>query len=191
MNSIMFSLFQNSLIAMSCLLAVASANQFGYFQRPSQLYGAPSYNWNYNWMNKAPTAFAAPVAQYNAPTMPSDSKTLISAGVPRLMQAMAKLNELAPQLPTYLANMDPQTKSDIAKVNGIVNDLCARAIDEVNPTAYTSTTPEGLKEMCDYIVKIGNDIVEGLDNPAIFQKYTRQLNDAVTVLSSNAADLTL
>ena len=107
------------------------------------------------------------------------------------MQAMAKLNELAPQLPTYLANMDPQTKSDIAKVNGIVNGICARAIDEVNPTAYTSTTPEGLKEMCDYIAKVGNDIVEGLDNPAIFQKYTRQLNDAVTVLSSNAADLTL
>ena len=123
--------------------------------------------------------------------MASDSKTLISAGVPRLMQAMAKLNELAPQLPTYLANMDPQTKSDIAKVNGIVNGICARAIDEVNPTAYTSTTPEGLKEMCDYIAKVGNDIVEGLDNPAIFQKYTRQLNDAVTILSSNAADLTL
>ena len=52
-------------------------------------------------------------------------------------------------------------------------------------------TPSGLKEMCDYIEKVGNDIVAGLDNPAIFQKYTSDLQTAVTALNGNAADLVL
>ena len=155
--------------------AASSANLF-------QQYKFPNF--------KAQTSSNNPFS-YNKP-LASDSKDLISAGVPRLIQAMTKLNELSVQLPTYLANADPQTKSDIVKVNGIVNDICARATSEINPTAYSGRyTPEGLKEMCDYITKVGNDIVAGLDNPAIFQKYTSDLQGAVTALNSNAADLVL
>ena len=56
--------------------------------------------------------------------------------------------------------------------------------------SYTKNyTPEGLKEMCAYISKIGSDILGGLDNPAIFQQYTADLNKAITALSGKAADL--
>ena len=45
--------------------------------------------------------------------------------------------------------------------------------------------------MCDYIAKIGNDILSGLDNPAIFQKYTADLNKAIIALNGKAAEITL
>lgn len=197
----------NSFVAMTCLLAVATATPYGYYPG-GYTYGYPSavtYGSRSTYVQPAyfnyyqPTAFtgyATPVSSsnffsYNKP-LSSDGKDLIAAGVPRLGQAMAKLNELSAQLPTYLANVSPQTKSDIGKVNGIVNDLCAKAMSEINPTAYSNSyTPEGLKEMCNYIAKVGNDIVSGIDNPAIFQKYTSDLQSAVTALSDNAAELTL
>ena len=75
-----------------------------------------------------------------------DSVALIKAGVPRLAQAGAKLNELAKQLPETLANIDPNTAGDIAKVNGIVGDICDKAMAKIKPTAYTKNyTPQGLK----------------------------------------------
>ena len=191
-------------------MAVATASSSGYYSSPyyrgSYTYGGPAaYTYGYpstyqypspaayyGWMTRTPVApVAAPIVNtFNAP-LAEDSKALISAGVPRLTQAMAKLNELSEQLPVYLANIDPQTKTDIAKVNGIVNDICARAMDEIQPSAYKSYTPQGMKEMCDYIAKVGGDILAGLDNPAIFQKYTSQLQGAVTALNANAADLIL
>ena len=58
--------------------------------------------------------------------------------------------------------------------------------------AYSNSyTPQGLKKMCAFIAKVGTDIVSGLDNPSIFQKYTNDLQTAVTVLNGNAADLVL
>ena len=191
---------------MTCLLAVATASPNGYFGgyygRPSAYqYGSmyPGYNQQgykpFTAFRAAPTPAPASATMgglfsYNQP-LTDDAKQLISAGAPRLTQAMAKLNELAKELPTYLQNVSPQTKSDINKVNGIVNDICARAMTEINPSAYSMYTPSGLKEMCDYIEKVGNDIVAGLDNPAIFQKYTSDLQTAVTALNGNAADLVL
>ena len=46
-------------------------------------------------------------------------------------------------------------------------------------------------EMCNYIAKIGQDILGGLDNPAIFQQYTADLNKAILALNGKAAELTL
>ena len=200
---------QISFVAMTCLLAVATASPNGYYGRYNGgYYGKPSayqYGSMYSGYNgyKPFTAFrtapttAAPATSafadffgYNQP-LTDDAKQLISAGAPRLTQAMAKLNELSNQLPTYLQNVSPQTKADINKVNEIVNNVCARAMTEINPSAYSMYTPSGLKEMCDYIAKVGNDIVAGLDNPAIFQKYTSDLQTAVTALNGNAADLVL
>lgn len=187
-------------VALSCLLAVATATPYGYAR-----YASPYATYTYG----APVAYASPVS-YAAPVagtfpaatlsgltdltgpLPADSKALISAGVPRLAQAAAKLNDLSAQLPAVLANIDPATKGDIAKVNGIVNDICARAMAEIKPTAYTKNyTPQGLKEMCDYIGTIGGDILAGLDNPAIFQKYTADLQSAITALNGKAAEITL
>ena len=213
---------QKSFVALSFILAVATASPLNYYR-----YASPFYNVGYSVgapvsytspiAYAAPTAVAAPVVatpvNYAAPSEPAspsflqgfsgntdlsslgplseDSVALIKAGVPRLAQAGAKLNELAKQLPETLANIDPNTAGDIAKVNGIVNDICAKAMAEIKPTAYTKNyTPEGLKEMCAYISKIGGDILGGLDNPAIFQQYTADLNKAITALSGKAADLT-
>ena len=198
------SFTQKTFVALSCLLAVATASPYTYYASAS-----PYYRGGYTI--GAPVAYAAPLS-YAAPAeaaaanfaagfapgatltgpLSADSKALISAGAPRLAQAASKLNELAAQLPATLANIDPATKGDIAKVNGIVNDICARAMAEIKPTAYTKNyTPQGLKEMCDYIGKIGGDILAGLDNPAIFQKYTADLQSAITALNGKAAELTL
>ena len=208
-NWIHINFFQNAFVAMSCLLAVATATPHGYYQE-GQTYVFPAavtFGSGSTYVQPAYVTYGKPTAfsGYSAPTsssmnglfgydrpLSSDSKDLISAGMPRLTQAMAKLNELSTQLPTYLANVSPQTRSDIVKVNGIVNNVCARAMSEINPNAYSNIyTPQGLKEMCAYIAKVGSDIVAGLDNPSIFQKYTNDLQTAVTALNGNAADLVL
>ena len=195
-----FSIFilQNAFVAFSCLLATAVAVPNGYYR-----INTPYYTGSYTY--GLPSAVAqAPAAAYlsgfNGNTdlkallgpLSDDSATLIKAGAPRLSQAGAKLNELAEQLPETLANIDPATRGDIAKVNGIIADICSKAVLETKPTSYTkNATPEGISAMCDYIAKIGNDILSGLDNPAIFQKYTADLNKAIIALNGKAAEITL
>ena len=206
---------QKTFVALSCLLAVAVASPAGYYRYASPYYvGGYSYGAPVAYAAGTPVTYGAPqgYATYAAPAeaasnaflggftgqtditgpLSADSAALIKAGAPRLAQASAKLNELAKQLPATLANIDPNTKGDIAKVNGIVNDICAKAMAEIKPTEYTKNyTPQGLQEMCAYISKIGGDILGGLDNPAIFQKYTADLQGAIAALNGKAADLTL
>ena len=90
-----------------------------------------------------PVVSEAPVTSSNffsyGKPLESYGKDLIAPGAQRLIQAMAKLNELSTQLPTYLAIVSPQTKSGNDKINGIVNDLCARAMSEINPTVYSKS----------------------------------------------------
>ena len=177
-------------------MAVATATPFGYYNYASPYYSGTPLNYA---IPAAPVT--APVAVPTIPTaggfpaftgpVTGDSATLIKAGVRPLTLAAHKLNELSVQLPETLANIDPATKGDIAKVNGIINDVCAKAMAEIKPTAYTKNyTPEGLKEMCAYIAKVGSDILAGLDNPAIFQKYTAQLQTAIVALNAKAAEIT-
>ena len=171
-----------------------------------QYYGSPAYTgvWTYEQGARESLARrgALPyLSGFNANSeqlkgvlgpLSEDSKLLISAGAPRLAQATAKLNELADQLPAALKNIDPNTSSDILKVNGIISDVCQKAVAETKPTAYTrNATPQGMQAMCDYIRSIGNDILMGLQNPDIFKKYTADLNKAIIALNGKAADLTL
>ena len=168
-------------------MAVAAATPYGY--RYASPYYAGSYNYGTPLTYAVPSA-AAGFPAFNGPVT-GESATLIKAGVQPLNQAANKLNELSAQLPQTLANIDPATKGDIAKVNGIVNDICAKAMAEIKPTSYTKNyTPEGLNEMCGYIAKIGADILGGLDNPAIFQKYTADLQKAIVALNSKAFEIT-
>ena len=170
---------QKALIALSCILAVATTSPLYY------KHAAP-----------AETASNAYLHGFNGRTnlggqISENSVALIKAGVPLLAQAGAKLNELAKQLPETLKNIDPSTIGDIAKVNWMVNDICARAVAGIKPTTYTKNyTQQGLGEMCIYIAKIGNDILGGISNPATFQQYTSDLNKAITALNGKAADLT-
>ena len=196
MNILFVILLQKTFVALSCLLAAAVAFPQGYYtvNSPAAVaYGNPastsqaaaaSYLSGFNGNTEELKALLGPLSE--------DSKLLIQSGAPRLSQAGAKLNELAAQLPETLANIDPNTRVDIAKVNGIIGDVCAKAVLETKPTAYTkNATPQGIAAMCDYIAKIGNDILLGLDNPAIFQKYTADLNKAIIALNGKAADITL
>ena len=187
---IKFSL-QNSFVAISCIFAVASASPYGYYGYPaatSYAYGSPYAG--YPYAAGYTYAAAAPAAAALAP-LSADSKALIAAGIPRLNQAAASLNTLAKQLPSVLANIDPATKGDIAKVNGIIADVCAKAMAEIRPTSYLKYTNQGLAEMCTYINKIGSDILAGIDNPAIFEKYTADLQGAIVALNAKGAELTL
>ena len=206
-------ILQNAFVAFSCLLATAVAVPNGYYRintpyyTGSYTYGlpitvaqAPVYAPAASSAVASEQAAAAFLSGFNGNTdltallgpLSDDSATLIKAGAPRLSQAGAKLNELAEQLPETLANIDPSTRGDIAKVNGIIADICAKAVDETRPTSYTkNATPEGISAMCDYIAKIGNDILSGLDNPSIFQKYTADLNKAIIALNGKAAEITL
>ena len=191
-------ILQNAFVAFSYLLATAVAVPNGYYR-----INTPYYTGSYTY--GLPSAVAqAPAEAYlsgfNGNTdlkallgpLSDDSATLIKAGAPRLSQAGAKLNELAEELPETLANIDPATRGDIAKLNVIIADICAKAVVETKPTSYTkNATPEGISAMCDYIAKIGNDILSGLDNPAIFQKYTADLNKAIIALNGKAAEITL
>ena len=200
-------ILQNAFVAFSYLLATAVAVPNGYYR-----INTPYYTGSYTYglpTAVAPATSSAGASKQAAATFLSgfngntdlkgllgplsdDSATLIKAGAPRLSHAGAKLNELAEKLPETLANIDPATRGDIAKVNGIIADICAKAVVETKPTSYTkNATPEGISAMCDYIVKIGNDILSGLDNPDIFQKYTADLNKAIIALNGKAAEITL
>ena len=176
-------------------MAVASATPYGiryaspYYAGSSSSYYTGSYNYG------TPLTYAVPQAAsgfpaFNGP-ITRDAATLIKAGVQPLNQAANKLNELSAQLPQSLANIDPATKGDIAKVNDIVSDVCTQAMAGNKPTSYTMNyTPDGLNEMCGYIAKIGSDILGGLDNPAIFQKYTADLQKAIVALNAKAYEIT-
>ena len=158
-------------------MAVAAATPYGYYPYSSPyVYGSPSAY-----------AAAIPAAGVVAPAITSgpliaDSAALLKAGIPKLQLAAHKLNELSVQLPQYLANIDPATKGDIVKVNGIVNDICARVIAETQPISYSTN-------MCAYIAKVGSDIVAGLDDPSIIQTYTAQLQTAITALNVKATEI--
>ena len=176
-------------------MAVVAATPYGNYR-----YASPYYSGIVNYGTPSAYTATAPVAVGTIPTagglfsfngtVNEASATLIKAGVQPLTLAANKLNELSEKLPETLANIDPSTKGDIAKVNGIINEICAKAVAEIKPTSYLKYTPEGLKEMCDYIAKIGSDILGGLDNPAIFQKYTADLQKAILALNAKAIQIT-
>ena len=181
------------MFAILCLLAVATATPYGYYSR--SYYGRPAaYNYGYYGRPAAynygrPTAYtyrapaakiaktsAVPSATFN-PVANSNSKSKVSSGLTYLNQAMEKLNELAALLPTTYSNNRYISKEAIVKVNSFVNDVCARSVAELPQGTIYSNTQKTTKEICDYVAKVGEEILEKSDNPAELQKYIAEVSN--------------
>jgi hypothetical protein len=94
-----------------------------------------------------------------------------------LAKASATLDELSAQLPTALANIDPETKSDFAKVNVIIAEVCNKMLEIASPSEFSYYTPAGITAACEMITKTANVVTRGLDDPAVFQGYSNKLRE--------------
>jgi hypothetical protein len=191
-----------SFIVLFCGLAVASASPVGYWKDWSVLTDALNYEPPANaqavkakpgypsglYPGPAPVVapvrssdenvinVAEPVAE-TAPVNLFDWKSLIGMGGSALSKASDSLNEMMKGLQGALNNINPSLKSDVGKVNKIVDDVCNKIVEygSESPT-FTYYSPEGLKVTCDYINRVAKVIVDGLENPEVTQYYVDKLN---------------
>ena len=127
-----------------------------------------------------------------APEHAAMFKQLAKTGSPYLVKASEMLQTLMKGLPTALSQMEPATRSDMGKVNQIIAEVCSNILSQSQPStnsyykvnAYYKA--EDLKTTCDYINKVGNDILAGMDNPSIIQSYVDQLQAATNSLIAEA-----
>ena len=173
-------------------MAVAAATPYGYYSR--SYYGRPAA---YNYGRPTAYTYRFPSAKIATPVVPSatfdgltnsNAKSKVSSGVTYLNQAMEKLNELAALIPTTYAYNRYISKDAIVKVNGFVNDICARSIAELPSGTIYTNRQKTMKEVCDYVAKVGEEILEKSDNPAELQKYIAEvakLQKATTQLSKD------
>ena len=105
-----------------------------------------------------------------------------------LEKAQELLEELNKDLPDALAKMDPSLKNDIKQVNGLVVEICAKAVANARPSTITSYySPSSMKKTCDFINKHVPEISRGLDEPEVisnlitkvgkFGNLAKQMND--------------
>ena len=193
-------------------MAVAAASPQGYYQyahspypsyyqqyepskiveRSSQYAPAPQYHHAAPVVSYAPApavsyAPAAPVAAPAAPGFNLETlKSLIPSGGNNLAKASDSLDNLMKGLPAALKNMDPAVKADFRKVNALIADVCNKMVNEAKPESYSYYTPEGIKVTCDFINKTANDIVLGLDDPAIIQSYVDKLKQYTNALNDQS-----
>merc|ERR1712244_102798 len=172
----------STFFALLCLLALATATPYGYYSRSyygrqaAYNYGRPTaYTYRFPGAKIVKTS-TVPSATFNGLTN-SNAKSKVSSGLTYLNQAMEKLNELAALLPTTYSNNRYISKEAIVKVNGFVNDVCARSVAELPSTTIYSNTQKKMKEICDYVAKVGEEILEKSDNPAELQKYIAEVSN--------------
>ena len=179
-------------------MAVATATPYGYYSRSyygrpaAYNYGRPAaYNYGrpaaYNYGSSTAYTYRFPGAKIaKTSTVPSatfnpvenlNPKSKVSSGLTYLNQAMEKLNELAALIPTTYSNNRYISKAAIVKVNSFVNDVCARSIAELPSTSIYSNRRKTMKEICDYVAKVGEEILEKSDNPAELQKYIAEVSN--------------
>ena len=167
----MYFLLQKFLVVLACVLAAASAKYYV----PS-VYGQSGYG-----LPKA-------VPLWKASIFSDEFRSIVTKLVDATNKAAEALNAMAPQLPAVLGNLDPGIKADVAKVSAIIGNVCDNILLEARPTGgFQYYTPDTLKKTCDYIWEISSDVVNGLDNPAIYQNYVDEMNGAIAKLNSFAA----
>lgn len=187
-------------IVLFCGLAVASASPVGYWKDWSVLTDALNYEPPANaqavkakpgypsGLYPGPSPVVAPVRASDgneiispvvetAPENVFDWKSLIGMGGSALSKASKSLNEMMKGLQVALKNIDPSVKSDVGKVNNIVDHVCNKIVEtgSESPT-FTYYSPEGLKVTCDYINRVAKVLVDGLENPEVTQYYVDKLN---------------
>ena len=75
-----------------------------------------------------------------------------------------------------LRNLDPSIKSDIRKINNIIEETCNELSGMIEePSTYTYYSNEGFKITCNFINKLSSDISAALDNPSILQPYADKI----------------
>jgi len=190
-----------SFIALSCLLVVASAspqyNSFGYkFLSDGKSATKSAY------APATKSAYAPATNSVYAPAVKSNSYSsgngfnwnwgslmeYVNDPWLGLEKAQELLEELNKDLPDALAKMDPSLKNDIKQVNGLVLEICAKAVANARPSTITSYySPSSMKKTCDFINKHVPEISRGLDEPEVisnligkvrkFGSLAKQMND--------------
>ena len=193
----MYFLSQRFLIVLTGVLAAASAT-WGYsynYNTPSGHVSVSAGPSSYQVSNGMPSVQSYPQrAAYKASVVsevpnsiiPGEYRTIVKQGVDAASKASEALNELAPQLPAVLQTVSPAMKSNIEKVDEIINKVCDEVMFEAVPTsrAFQYFTPESIMKTCDYIREVSADMVAGLEDPAIYQNYVDEMNGALAKLNS-------
>ena len=206
--------FQNSFIIFSCLLAAVSASpQYYYRQYQRQVYSPSRGVAPASAVASASTVAAAsavapvldaasgrvvvPVAPLTpggpttaalTPEITSELKNLAKIGAPHLIKALDTIQQLTTtRLPEALKTLEPSKRADIVKTKEFIGEVCSKIIAEAQPRYSDKYKAEDLQKICDFINKVGTDIVDGLDNSAIFQKYLSQLQTITISLLAKAA----
>ena len=75
-----------------------------------------------------------------------------------------------------LRNLDPSIKSDIRKINSIIEETCNELSGMVEePSTYTYYANDGFKITCNFINKLSSDILAALDDPSVLQPYVDKI----------------
>ena len=104
-----------------------------------------------------------------------------------LAKASKSLDDLTLGLPAVLANMSPETKADVGKINVIIAEVCNRIEAEATPSGFSYYSKGGIKSTCDFINKISNDILLSLDDPSIVQSYVDKVQKLTRSLQAQAS----
>ena len=175
-------------------MAVAAAQIASpyYYKQVRGTYSAP--------VASAPTS--APVAQASSyskdsgdvdfATFLSDFGTiaeLINDPYYALEKSQALLEDLNNDLPEALAKMDPAIKDDIKQVNGLILEICDKAVANIRPSSTTSYySPQAMKATCGFLNKHVPTISRGMDDPSVISNLIEKLGKFGR-LSKEMADL--
>ena len=136
----------------------------------------------------APLTPGGPTTAELTPEITSELKNLAKIGSPHLIKALDTIQQLTTnRLPEALKNLEPSKRADIVRTKEFIGEVCSKIIAEAQPRYSDKYKAEDLQKICDFINKVGTDIVDGLDNPAIFQKYLSQLQTITISLLAKAA----
>ena len=126
----------------------------------------------------------------NSQPLPAEIKPVVDQGLHALNIASASLNSLAPQLPAALQSTNAAMKDNTAKVGKIIGKVCDKILREANPSgrAFHYFTPESLRSTCDYIRKVSDDMIAGINNPAIYVGYIEKMNEGIQKLNAAATN---
>ena len=178
---------------MSCFLAVAAAQIPSpyYYKQSPRTYSAPV-------ASPAP-ALVAQASSYSKGSKDVDFATLLSdfgtiaefINDPyyALEKSQALLEDLNNDLPEALAKMDPAIKDDIKQVNGLILEICDKAVANIRPSSTTSYySPQAIKSTCGFLNKHVPTISRGMDDPSVISNLIEKLGKFGR-LSKQMADL--
>ena len=190
---------------MSCVLAVAAAQTASpFYYRPAQHYSysapverAAQYE-NVQYANAAssPVVKSAPFTQGSGDvdfaTLLADFSLIgemINDPYLALEKAQGLLEDLNNDLPDALAKMDPYIKKDIKEVNGLILEICDRAVANARPSDITSYySPSAMKKTCAFLQKHVPTVSRGMDDPEVITNIIAKLRKFGR-LSKEMADL--